>query len=151
MFTDWSILGDKCSIFGGKLSIFGLSDHSGEHSVHCVKSTKTTLPPFLAMPRFSRRLLQHSLPKGPVAELGAVKILALPKWWNVDIDCGYIGIFLNIYKILTLFVRISITTKYWSTFFVNIDIGIDIDREILKISILVSILIRTILEISISI
>ena len=33
-------------------------------------------------------------------------------WWNIDIDCRYIGIFWNIDKISTLIVRISISTKY---------------------------------------
>ena len=30
-------------LFGGKLSLFGLSDYSGEHSVHCFESTKREL------------------------------------------------------------------------------------------------------------
>ena len=51
-------------------------------------------------------------------------------WWNIDIDCRYIGIFWNIDKISTLIMRISISTKYWLEFFENIDIDENIDREI---------------------
>ena len=33
--------------------------------------------------------------------------------WNIDIDCRYIVIFWHINEILTLFLRISLSTKYW--------------------------------------
>ena len=56
-------------------------------------------------------------------------------WWNIDIDCQYFSIFWNINKISMLLLKINK----------------NIDKEILKISISVSISIRTILEISLSI
>ena len=71
MFTNcwwWSILGEKCSLFGGYIIIiwaewclsrvFGILLQIHQKILAWVRPP----PLFLAMPRFSRRLLQHSLP-----------------------------------------------------------------------------------------
>ena len=68
MFTNcwwWSILGDKYSHFGGKWSLFGLSDHPGEHSVHCVKSTLAWVrPPLFGNAKILRASFHVTPPKG---------------------------------------------------------------------------------------
>ena len=71
MFTNcwwWSILGDKCSLFGGYMIIIWvewyLSRVFGIHlQIHQKTLAWVRTPPFLAMPRFSRLLLPKSLPK----------------------------------------------------------------------------------------
>ena len=63
----WSILGDKCTLFGGQMiiiwaewclsRIFGILLQIHQKILAWVRP-----PPFLAMPRFSRRLLHQPLP-----------------------------------------------------------------------------------------